>query len=124
MGDMNADLFNRKLRDFMLDLESIGIDQVPDYPLFRSSVNLLVSIDPRRPASLFHQYVVKPFGQQILSRDEGFFIESESLGPNTSMPIVSMIKGLWSKLSGRDKDAVWGHFQVLTVLSNRVMGVV
>lgn len=115
-----ADLFNRKLNDFLEDLEQIGIQNVQEYPLLKTSCQMLASIDKKRPAEMFHKYVVGPYEKQITDRNEEFFW-NETYGSNNSMLIVQAIKQIWKTLDDDNKEAVWKHMQVLMVISRKII---
>ena len=115
-----ADVFNKKLGEFFEDLEQIGINNVQDYPLMKASCQFLASVDKRRPAEMFHKYVVGPYQAQITDRDEEFFW-NESYNSVSDMAIVNAIKHIWKTLDDTNKNAVWMHMQVLMVLARKVV---
>lgn len=120
MAADHAELFNRKLTEFLDDLEAIGIDRLPDYALFKTSTSLLMTVDKRRPAAMFCDYIATPYEQYIVARDDKFFLADSFTHPhggNTS--IVDMIKQMWATLQPANQDAIWSHLQVLTVLAKR-----
>jgi len=114
-----AELFNRKLNDFLEDLEAIGIRSVADYPLLKASCQLLASVDKARPADMFLRYVVGPYEDQIVRRNEDFFLKETYKSVSADMAIVNAIKQIWSTLDLHNKDAIWQHMLVLMVLSKK-----
>jgi hypothetical protein len=117
----HAELFNRKLNDFIEDLEAIGMhNRVTEYPMLKASCAFLAQMDKQRPAHYFHTYVLVPYEEQIKKRDEQFFL-SQPLGCERDMAIVNVIRQIWRTLDETNKNAIWQHLQVLTVLSRRVL---
>lgn len=115
----NADMFNRKLADFLDDLEAIGINSVAEYPMLKASCSLLAQMDKSRPAQIFFRYILSPYEDQIATCDEQFFL-SEQLTETKDMAIVNAIRQIWKNLDSGNKAAIWKHMQVLMVLSRRV----
>jgi hypothetical protein len=116
-----SELFNRSFVDFMEDLEAIGIDKVPEYPMLKASAELIAQIDKHKPASMFYRYVVKLYEEQIMRCDEDFFL-TEQLSDQQNMPLVGAIKHIWRSLTDGNKTAVWRHMRVLVVLSRSAAG--
>jgi hypothetical protein len=114
------ELFNRKMQDFIEDLEPL-LRHLPEYQLLAKSTQLLWAMNARQNQHLFHEWVVVPFDTQIRARDEEFFlrVEVSSSVPSSGVGVVSMLRNEWRGLSANDKAAVWSHLQVLVVLSAR-----
>ena len=121
-------IFNEKLMDFIDDLAPV-LSNVSEYALVSSSAKWVCKFDPTRNYKVYHQYIVVPYGDRIARRDEAFFLETMSVsGLNSKdaggmgMGIVSLLRNVWrTQLVDSDKDAVWGHLQVLAELSKRCM---
>ena len=114
------ELFNRKMQDFIEDLEPL-LRHVAEYQILAKSTQWLWAMDARQNQQLFHEWVVTPFEAQIRARDEEFFlrVEVSSSVPSNSVGVVSMLRNEWHGLSASDRTAVWSHLQVLVVLSER-----
>lgn len=120
-------IFNQKLLDFASDiarLRSTGkADDVPALDILKPSVEMLMSFDPKKSQAVFHECVVERYGPQIERRDEKFLLENDykesaaDLGSNTD--IVDMVKKVWTKLDDAEKNAIWDHLALLTMLSKR-----
>jgi hypothetical protein len=114
-----ADVFNKKLTEFLIDLESVGITRVKEYPMLKMSLLALAHVDKSKPAKGFLKYVVGPYESQIVQRDDAFFM-SQDFSTVSDMAIVGAIKQIWTTLEDNNKDAIWRHVQLLTALCKRV----
>jgi hypothetical protein len=117
-----AELFNRKMNDFLEDLEIIGITRVQEYPLLKTSCQFLASVDKHRPPDIFYKYVVSNYERYIVEKDEAFFLQESSFPGMSDVGIVDAIKQIWTTLDNVNKEAVWKHLQVLTVLARKSSG--
>lgn len=124
-----VDMFNRKLQDFLADLQPL-LGHLPEYNLVSSSSKWLTQFDPRQNYQLFDRHVAAPFGDRIKAMDEEFFMSdkiqvgipsSNEGGPNDGgFGVVQLIRSVWSsRMSKQDREAVWAHLRVLVVLSER-----
>lgn len=112
------ELFNRKLEDFVDDLRPV-IGHLPEYMLVSSGIKWLSQYDAHKNQQLFDMYVLSQYEDHIVKRDEQFFLTSDNYG-YTDMNVVQLLKSVWSSsLTTNDKNAVWDHMQVLTLLSRR-----
>lgn len=114
-------LFNRKLIDMLEDLASC-FPSVTEFSMALSPpARMLLTMDPRHGQQMFSTFVVRPYENHIMSKDEAFLMNQESFGPKglVGVDIVNLIKRVWREASARDKDAIWRHLHVLIVLSRR-----
>ena len=111
-------LFNRKLLDFIKDLEPV-IGHLPDYGVFSGMAKLLSRVDEDRNHTFFVAHVVEPYAAQIAAKDESFFL-AESYAPPGSpdSSLVIMLKGIWGSLTPAEKEAIWAHMHLLVELSS------
>ena len=115
-----ADMFNRKLAEFLTDLEAIGIESVPEYPLLKTSAQMMAKIDKTKMPVVFHTFVLQQYEAQIMAQDEEFFLDRQQFSNNANdFAIVSAIKTIWSSLDDVNKNAIWAHLRVLTVLCRK-----
>lgn len=114
-----ADLFGRKLLDFAEDVQPL-IGHMPAYTLVTSGIKWMCNFDPQKNVDLFKDYVAKPYGSRIESKDESFFLTAELGSSGHENTLVDMIRNVWTiGLTAQDKEAVWAHLQVLLLLSRR-----
>ena len=116
----SIDDFNSALLEFIKDL----IGAFPSIEAFRrayASTNLLKTMSPNMPQSLFHQHVYK-YADRIRSRDETFFLEHDYNDDVTTdkIEIVGILKTMWAELRDDNKDAVWCHMDNLLSLDEDI----
>ena len=118
-------MFNQKLMDFVEDLS--GLNQglrtpVPQIDLLKGGVQLMASMDPSGPLRLFRKYVSYPYGPQIEARDDKFFLEASQLDQSHAddMDLIKLLRGVWKTLSTEDRDAIWGHMQLLLKIDQKI----
>lgn len=114
-------LFNRKLADFIEDLAPL-LGHLADYKMLSASAGLMAAMKPRTNQEYFDAYVAAWFEDQILARDEDFFMSREYPDAHVAcndLGIVPMLKGVWASLAPGDRDAVWAHLEVLVCLNRR-----
>jgi hypothetical protein len=113
------EIFNRPLIDFIADLRPI-IGHLPEYGLALSSAKWMAQFDESRNQRIFDLHVASKFESHIEEKNEEVFLQSSysEFGGN-QVGFVQLLKGVWSKLSHENKDAVWAHLRVLIVLNRR-----
>ena len=77
-------------------------------------------MNPREIMNQFRDYVT-PFRQQILSRDESFFLQtdfSDKVVDSNSISEMLRIKHIWNsdRLTNTDKECIWNYFKVFIYL--------
>lgn len=114
------DLFNRKLTDFVADLHPV-IGHMSEYAFVSSCVKWCIQFDPRKNQEFFDRYVMAPYEDRIMRRDEQFFLNDSLGGYSEDMNVggvVQLIKQVWAtNMSDADRSAVWAHLHVLAVLN-------
>lgn len=120
------DLFNKKLMDFAEDVNKLRAsgkaDDVPQLDMLKPSISLAAQFDPKKPHIIFKEHVADKYSKYINERDEAFFLTHEyadDVDEKVGLNIVEMIKGIWKNLETEDKDAIWGHLQILLLLSKK-----
>lgn len=129
------DTFNAKLEEFIVEL-CTTFPEVSDLRSLKTSFVFAKTMNAKMPQQLFKTYVVDAFGDRILAKDDGFFLEhdykdiirnasSSSLisgfDPN-SVDIVGQLKEIWTDMSRENKDVVWKYLGVLIYLSGKCTG--
>jgi hypothetical protein len=98
----------------------------------------LKKVNVRKPIELFYQYCVTAAADQILTRDEAFFVgefskieqsqstfsQDETSDTVTQKDIffVSQIRDVWASLQPSVKSNIWNYVQVICLLSEKIMG--
>lgn len=117
-------LFNDKADEFCRDLVNT-FPEVAEFKKLKSGLLLLRNVDERKPRELFNNYVGSSFRQQILDKDESFFINEVQnhvqggLDVSQWEKVVSLLHSLWSTLSDENKESIWKYFHVLIAINDK-----
>jgi hypothetical protein len=110
--------FNKALLEFIKDLAT-SFPQVEGFRNAYASTNLMSMMNPEMVSVFFHKYCSR-YVDNILRRDEGFFLEKdygdEMASVGEGIEIISMVKGIWKSLDEAGKEVVWKHLEVLVAL--------
>jgi|TARA_Y100000389_G_scaffold3023_3_gene2948 hypothetical protein len=121
-----VEIFNNKLTEFINDLLKIHDDS--DLLAFRTSINLMVCVDNKKPIRMFHKHIFVPYAERIENKDETFFLEKdystdvEVVGKeyvDFNNGLVNKIKQFWSEMESHNKDIVWKYLCLLVLLCNK-----
>ena len=115
------ELFNRKLADFIEDLHPL-LGHLADYKMLQTTTSLFSTMQPRQNQQYFDIYVAAWFEDQIMNKDEEFFLQHSYPDAHMAVQdlgIVPMLKSVWKSLAPSDRDAVWAHLRVLVLLNKR-----
>jgi hypothetical protein len=117
-------LFNEKAEEFCKDLVTTFPD-VAEFKKLKSGLLLLKNVDEKKPREFFNNYVGANFKQQILSKDESFFINEVQnhvqggIDNSQWQIVISLIHDLWATLSNENKENIWKYFQVLIAINDK-----
>lgn len=121
----NFDLFNMKIMEFADDLIYI-CPEVSDFRIFKTACEWAIGMDKKNAYNIFKMCIGQPYEQQILTRDEKFFLQEsyDEYQPYIQMygqdlNITNKLKKIWSTLDQVNKDNIWKYFQLLLVLSKK-----
>jgi hypothetical protein len=121
------DSFNKKMGEFLAEL-STTFPEIQDLRLLKTSFTMMRSISDKTPQKLFDVHVALRFGEQILRRDESFFLAYDytdvianipGVETKESLDIVGQLKAIWHSLSDSNKEAVWKYLAVLLYLNSK-----
>lgn len=111
------DIFNTRFMEFIDDITKVS----PDIAKYKTIVSMVTGLDRTTVHRIFNEFVVTPFREHIVARDESFFLnESYDNVPNRDVNIIEHLKGIWGALGAGDKECVWKHLNLLVMLSERV----
>jgi len=114
--------FNKKLEEFINDLITT-FPEDDDFRTFKSSLVLLKNIDERKPQMVFHAWI-PTFKQQILDRNESFFLNNDyndlrTADSDITSELISRLKHYWSQLDEANRDIVWKYLMVLVQIDDK-----
>lgn len=90
-----------------------------DFQVFRSSLKMVKMSNPSLAATYIKQYTAQ-FNEQILSKDEHFFIDYSfsEYGENVDLNIFAKLKNYFKNMDEKSKENVWKYTQNIVKLSN------
>lgn len=92
----------------------------PDFPLFLTTVRLLKTSNP----SLLAKYIAEntgPYEEQILAKDEKFFLTHDFQSHDVDIDILSKLKNYVSSMSAETKEHVWKYCQNIIRLAKAIV---
>jgi hypothetical protein len=120
---VNVAKFNRTFGEFVSDLISV----FPNDTEFRMVQLAITGLQFASPCVLqegFHERVVVPFGDKILARDEGFFLDAdyskETADVEDAAQFIQKVKHMYRQMKEDDRAVVWKYMRVLVLLSNKI----
>lgn len=121
MSNVSATRFNKQVSNFLGALHKLLPSQ-KDISIFQTQLQTIQMMNKKLLLNSFIQYVY-PFKDQIMNKDEQFFLKEGNLGVEQDhMSHAIHLKDLWkSKLSPENKEIVWKYFQVMVVLAEKAI---
>jgi hypothetical protein len=118
----NLSLFVSQLSSLGKELNDMYPDDM-DIKMAKNSIETLKILNPKKLYEVFSSIVV-PFKEQIINRDESFFlninIKGGDMGDGYSITTVMNLKKYWSGMSDSTKECMWQYFGVLVKLSEKI----
>jgi hypothetical protein len=81
-----------------------------DFPLFLTSVRMLKMTNPSMLAKYINENTA-PFEQQIMNKEEQFFLNHDFESHGVNIDILSKLKTYVSSMSADSKENVWKYCQ-------------
>lgn len=119
---------------FVNQLSSLGSELNDMYPedmdikMAKNTIETLKKLNPKKLYEVFSKFVL-PYKDQILSRDESFFLDMDyshvlnsEMGEGYDITTVMNLKKYWSGMSDSTKECMWQYFGVLVKLSQKISG--
>ena len=121
----NIELFNKKLLEFAEDLIFL-CPEVNNFRIFRDTSIAAIKLDKGFARGLFHICVYEPYYDQVMNKDESFFLR-ESFKEydrfleewQQDMNLVQQIKKIWLDLDDKNKETIWTYLRVLLALNKK-----
>jgi hypothetical protein len=116
---------------FVNQLSSLGDELADMYPedvdikMAKTTIGTMKKMNPRMLYTTFSQFV-SPFRDQILARDESFFLNMDytqipGVEANNMMTVMNL-KKYWGTMSDSTKDCMWQYFGELVKLCDKISG--
>ena len=112
--------FNEQAEEFLLKM----IKTFPTEQKTRDMkfyFDLVRATDSKKPVSMFMESL-EPYGLQIMSKDEEFFMKDQYVNTVESMSGKLGLIEHWAALLPETKNAIWSYFQILYVLGMQTFG--
>ena len=117
------------LKSFLKVLEKF-INELSDmYPednhfdLAKNTLYLLKKTNPRKVLEFFYTYLVVPYEQKIIERDETFFFNKSYDGEVSeyvkSLNVITNLKRYWSSMTDKTKETIWLYMNLMVKLSKK-----
>ena len=111
--------FNNQLIEFADDLILLYPED-NDFRTFKTHIQLMQKVNARKMLNLFKEYCI-PYTQEILNKDEDFFLNNNYNQDNDSdnLIIIKKLKNYWNNINNNNREIIWKYFEVLITLSTK-----
>lgn len=94
-----------------------------EFKVFKNGLLLLKKSNPRKVLTLFKYYSIN-FKDQIDSKDESFFLTSDTetlaeTDDNYILKIINKLRLYWKLLSDSNKEKIWKYLTTLIKISEK-----
>ena len=114
--------FTTQISNLIIELSEV-LPYNKDVYVNQTAIELLIKTNPRLVLTAFDNYIT-PFKEQILGRDDKFFLSSEinenDLINKQLIATFNILREYWVTLSNKTKDTIWLYFHVLIKLSEKL----
>lgn len=114
--------FNITFNEFIDDISNL-FPEDNEFALYKTALKTAISIDKKLAYNTFNSKVTEKYSEQILSRDETFFLEHDYsivLTKKEYSSVIDKIKTYWTSMNEDNKNIVWKYFKVLILLSKKI----
>ena len=120
-------VFNKQIQEFCDQITQAFPNLLTD-PTIQKIYNTLlttISLTPNVPIQLFYNNVINEYDEEILARNEEFFLENfnkikvtdkSNIEPNQVNPI-DIVKFVYKDASAENKKIIWDYIQRLRLIS-------
>jgi hypothetical protein len=117
------DSFNSKALELFTDLSN-SFPNLTEFKKLKTGLIMMSNIDVKSPERIFKKFISDKFRQQILSKDEEFFLKHNeyeiwSNRKDYWLDFISQIKDVWSTIDNDNKEIIWKYFHILIILSDK-----
>lgn len=121
------ELFNKKLLEFVDDLIYI-CPEVPDFRVFKDTCTWAIKLSKNFAQGLFNTCIAECYENQVLKKDESFFLEETYTEYNqylemynNDLNLAQKLKSIWKDLDSDNKEVIWKYLHVLVLLNRRCL---
>lgn len=118
------ELFNQQFENLMNDLIIVFPDD-GQLRFMHHSVKIILLTDEEYIYQVYHKYVTEPYSNQLMKREEEFFLDNnyEDIqgNMNDGINIIKKVKSYWKILSDKNKEIIWKYLQNMCVLTTKLI---
>lgn len=111
------------LIDFKTQVVQFISELSQQFPNYKEFALASIAIQYMEPNVLMEKAIefMDPFRQQILTKDENFFLNNQLSNENIIQSHITHIKQLWTsnQLDDDDKDVIWDWFKMFIVIIDK-----
>jgi len=114
--------FNATFNEFLDEMITVFPDDV-DFRMYKLAMSAGVSMNNTLIINIFNQSIVTVYGDQILAKDEQFFLNNkyeDIVGNPEYNALINKIKKYWTIINEDNKNAIWKYFRVLILLCKKI----
>ena len=117
---MFIEAFYSQFGEFLKELSKMYPED-KDFPAFASNLSIMKYMNPMYPVNFVKTEVVDKYKEQILSKDESFFLNSEEIKQSADIDIVYKLKSYIKEMSPENKDVVWSYIEIITKITMKIL---
>lgn len=117
---MFIEAFYSQFGEFLKELSKMYPED-KDFPAFASNLSMMKYMNPMYPINFVKTDVIDKYKDQILSRDESFFLNSEEIKQSADIDIVYKLKSYIKEMSPENKDVVWAYIEIITKITLKIL---
>lgn len=110
------DVFNMQLMKFLTEICKMYPEN-RDFKALKGQIRSSSLIDNKLSIKMFYEYVVKDYKEQVLQKNEEFFLNFDVSG--TELESLNYIKTIWKDSNEETKNAVYKYVLLLTKLCSK-----
>lgn len=119
------DVFNDRAEEFFKDLIT-SFPNISQFKTFHAALKMMRNLDVKKPQQVFNNYVVSKYRNNIMTKDETFFLTnkldvSESSHEEAWEDFIEQLRSIWKELDESNKATIWKYFQVLICLNDKCL---
>lgn len=94
-----------------------------EFPLYALGAKTALMADRSLLRTKFREHIGTIFGDKILAKDDGFFLNQDYTnltgGVDNATAIVEKLKGYWGQLDTSNRDVIWKYLRILVMLDRK-----
>jgi hypothetical protein len=123
-NDIYYEKFNEKTLELFNNL-SDSFPDIVDFKKFKTGIIMMSNLEPKSAQRIFKLYISDKFREQILNKDEQFFLVEAKFDNcyikrnDYWIDFINRIKTIWTTISLDEKEIIWKFLHILLLLSDK-----